>query len=189
LLFRQGMPPQATYAKEVAQIGSAIGREFSHPLLTAVARKSEAELGCPAVSLQAGIDWEPIPTSALESRFSWRQESIMRWTPSIVPNGHDQTVYLILDDFGQQGRAYRETDVERTDLETVINDLMTGQYHNPITVVAFNLAERWANDVSEDIAREIQRRADLASEDLTSSIEDFVDRHAGRERQLALRLV
>jgi class 3 adenylate cyclase/tetratricopeptide (TPR) repeat protein/tRNA A37 threonylcarbamoyladenosine biosynthesis protein TsaE len=32
-------------AKEVAQIGAAIGREFSHPLLAAVMRKSEAELG------------------------------------------------------------------------------------------------------------------------------------------------
>ena len=32
-------------AKEVAQIGAAIGREFSHPLLAAVTRKSEAELG------------------------------------------------------------------------------------------------------------------------------------------------
>jgi predicted ATPase/class 3 adenylate cyclase len=32
-------------AKDVAQIGSAIGREFSHPLLAAVARKTEAELG------------------------------------------------------------------------------------------------------------------------------------------------
>ena len=32
-------------AKEVAQIGSAIGREFSHALLAAVARKSDAELG------------------------------------------------------------------------------------------------------------------------------------------------
>ena len=31
-------------AKEVAQIGAAIGREFSHPLLTAVVRKPEAEL-------------------------------------------------------------------------------------------------------------------------------------------------
>ena len=30
-------------AKEVAQIGAAIGREFSHPLLAAVARKPEAE--------------------------------------------------------------------------------------------------------------------------------------------------
>jgi len=32
-------------AKEVAQIGAAIGREFSHALLAAVARKPEAELG------------------------------------------------------------------------------------------------------------------------------------------------
>src|SRR5215831_14287356 len=31
-------------AKELAQIGAAIGREFSHPLLAAVVRKSEAEL-------------------------------------------------------------------------------------------------------------------------------------------------
>ncbi len=32
-------------AKEVAQVGAAIGREFSHNLLAAVARKPEAELG------------------------------------------------------------------------------------------------------------------------------------------------
>jgi predicted ATPase/class 3 adenylate cyclase len=32
-------------AKEIAQIGAAIGREFSHPLLAAVARKLETELG------------------------------------------------------------------------------------------------------------------------------------------------
>src|SRR6202163_4611094 len=32
-------------AKEVAQIGSAIGRRFSHALLASVARKSESELG------------------------------------------------------------------------------------------------------------------------------------------------
>jgi predicted ATPase len=33
------------YAKEVAQIGAAIGREFSHDLLAAVACKPENELG------------------------------------------------------------------------------------------------------------------------------------------------
>jgi predicted ATPase len=43
-------------AKEVAQTGSAIGREFSHPLLAAVARKSEAELGSALDRLiQAGL--------------------------------------------------------------------------------------------------------------------------------------
>ena len=79
------------------------------------------------------------------------------WTPSIVPKWQDQTVYLVLNDFGRQGRAWCETDTERTDLESVISDLMAGQYKDPVSVAAFNLAERWANDVSEDIALEIPR--------------------------------
>ena len=41
------------------------------------------------------------------------------WTPSIVPNDNDETVYLVADDFGRLGRAWRETDYGATDLETV----------------------------------------------------------------------
>ena len=111
------------------------------------------------------------------------------WTPSIVPHEYDQTVYLVVDDFGRAGMSFREVNLDRTDLESVITDLMAGQYEDPTRVVAFNTAEHWSNDVSEDIAREIRRRADIAYEDLSSSIEEFVTRHAGRERQLALRLV
>jgi hypothetical protein len=36
----------------------------------------------------------------------------------------------------------------------VIQDLLTGQYGHPIRVVAINTAERWSEDVSEDVARE-----------------------------------
>ena len=53
------------------------------------------------------------------------------WTPSIVPNDIDETVYLVANDFGRLGRAWREADYETTDLETVIQDLLTGQYSNP----------------------------------------------------------
>jgi hypothetical protein len=112
-----------------------------------------------------------------------------RWTPSIVPHSGDRNVYLVVDDFGEFGQVYRETDIDQTDLETVITDLMSGQYNNPIRIIAFNTAEKWSDDVSVDIAREIQRRADLAAEDLTSSIDDFVARHAGHERQLVLKLM
>ena len=68
------------------------------------------------------------------------------WTPSIVPYGADQPVYLVVDSFGALGTAYRETDVERTDLETVVTDLMSGQFNDPVRVVAFNTAERWAQE-------------------------------------------
>ncbi len=112
------------------------------------------------------------------------------WTPSIVPNGNDQTVYLVKDDLGRLGAIWREADAEVTDLETVINDLLTGQYSDPIRVIAFNTAEHWARDVSEDVAHELRRRCDLQLRDLPSSIQDFVERHEGHSfRQLSLRLV
>ena len=60
------------------------------------------------------------------------------WTPSIIPTDDDQAVYLVAEDFGKLGRAWREADYEATDLETVIQDLLSGQYTNPIRVVAFN---------------------------------------------------
>lgn len=110
------------------------------------------------------------------------------WTPSIVPNGHDQTVYLVLNDFGPLGRAYCETVGGRSDLESVISDLMSGQYDNPVRVVAFNTAERWSEDASQDIAREIMRRLGLAGDELPSTLEGFVDSHLGPDRQLTLRL-
>src|SRR5258708_37173389 len=111
------------------------------------------------------------------------------WIPSVVPDGADQPVYLVADDFNRHGRVFRETEVERTDLETVIADLVSGQYNDPISVVAFNTAEHWAEDVSEDVAREIRHRADLANEDLPSAIEAHSDAHSRRQLQLPLRLV
>ena len=44
------------------------------------------------------------------------------------------------------GRSWRETDEERTDRETVITDLMDGQYSNPVRVVASKTAEGSSRD-------------------------------------------
>ena len=111
------------------------------------------------------------------------------WTPSIVPNGDDQTVYIVVDNFGQRGRSYRETDVETADLETVIQALLSGEYRNPVRVVAFNTAEGWSQNVSADIAEELQRRCDLLAQDIPSCLEDFVVRYVDQvDRQLSLRL-
>jgi hypothetical protein len=85
-----------------------------------------------------------------------------RWTPSIVPSRDedDHNIYLVVDDFGRNGRAFREADVEQTDLETVIIDLLGGEYKNPVRVVAFNTAEKWSQDVSIDVAHELRHRYD-----------------------------
>ncbi|KQW20674.1 hypothetical protein ASC80_10640 [Afipia sp. Root123D2] len=111
------------------------------------------------------------------------------WTPSIVPSVGDVTVYLVEDDFGKIGRCYRETDSEKADLEATIQDLISGQYNDPIRVVAFNTVEGWSQDVSEDVAREIQRRHDIIAEDVPSHLSRFVEVQIGSSRQLALSLV
>ena len=111
------------------------------------------------------------------------------WTPRIVPYGADQTVYLVIDRFGGLGSVYRETEVERTDLETIVSDLISGQFNGPIRVVAFNTLEHWSEDVSEDIATEIQTRCDIEGVAVPEHIHDFVASYTGPTRQLALRLV
>jgi hypothetical protein len=110
------------------------------------------------------------------------------WTPSIVPNGNDQTVYLVADDFGKPGRAWVEANYDTTDLETVIQDLLTGQYSSPIRVIAFNTAERRSEDVSEDVAHELRRRCDRQMRDVPFFLQDFTDRSEGRYRDVQLCL-
>ncbi len=96
--------------------------------------------------------------------------------PSLVPS-FDVTVYLVLDDFGDLGRAYLETDEEKADLETVIRGMIEGQYRKPVRVVAFNTAEGWARDVSEDVCREVLEHAQDAA--LPEPTYNFVTHHLG----------
>ena len=91
-----------------------------------------------------------------------------------VPYGADQTLYLVVDRIGGTGTSRREIEVERTDLEAAICELMQGQFNDPIRVVAFNTLEHWAKDVSAEIAFEIQSRCDMDGSDLPDHIKEFV---------------
>ena len=42
---------------------------------------------------------------------------------------------------------------------------MSGEYKDPVGIIAFNTAERWSEDVSEDIPGETRRRFDLQMAD------------------------
>ena len=49
-------------------------------------------------------------------------------------SSQDDTVYLVLDDFGRFGQAYRETDPEQADRQTVLSNLLSGQYSRPLRI-------------------------------------------------------
>jgi hypothetical protein len=103
---------------------------------------------------------------------------VMLSSPSIVPDPDDRDIYLVLDEFGGRiGRAWRETDEGRTDREIVITDLMTGQYSDPVRVVAFNTAQGWSRDVTNDIADELAKWFSERDREIPPTLEDFIQRH------------
>ena len=76
------------------------------------------------------------------------------------------------------------TDADRA---TVLNDLYTGQFNDPMRVVAFNT--RAGPAMCPTIAPEIQRRADIQHHQLTGALTEFVDFYTRPARQRSLRLV
>jgi hypothetical protein len=99
------------------------------------------------------------------------------WPTSMVPYGADQTIYVVMDGLGHRGTFNQEREVERADLETVLADLMSGQFNDPIRVVAFNTLEHWSEDFSTDVAREIQCRCDIDGADVPQYLAGFMELH------------
>jgi hypothetical protein len=108
-------------------------------------------------------------TAGREARPSVRRTAIgsyrskrMRSSPSIVlADRLDRDIYLVLEDFGARtGCAWRETDEQDTDRETVLRDIISGQYAYPLRIVAFNAIEGWSRDATEDVTDALADRAD-----------------------------
>jgi hypothetical protein len=77
----------------------------------------------------------------------------MRTNLTLVPREPDATVHIVLNDFGPLGSAYVETDEAEAEEATIVENILSGQYSHPLRIVAFNTAEGWSQDVTEDIAR------------------------------------
>lgn len=111
-------------------------------------------------------------------------------SPSIIPNDRlDRDIYLVLEDF-RSGSAWRETDETDTDVSTVVEGLLTGQYDQPLRVVVFNPVERWSRDATEEIAEELDRRISAEGREVSEALQEFVESNIGRKIgvQLALPL-
>jgi hypothetical protein len=96
---------------------------------------------------------------------------------------NDTDVYIVVEDFGHLGRSFRETDLAEADLDTIIRNMISGEYRNPLRVVAFNTAEGWSRDVSEDAANEVIDRAYYADSTLSIGAKRFIGRHLDIERR------
>ena len=106
----------------------------------------------------------------------------MRTQTPLVPGqpAFDVTVYIVLNYFGSRlGNAYCETGDDEANEETVIENILSGQYSHPIRVVTFNTAEGWARDVSQDIARAVLDRAQKEDRPIGKGAQEFLEHVLG----------
>jgi hypothetical protein len=98
---------------------------------------------------------------------------MMTGMPSTVPYGADQTIYLVMDLEGPKGQEFQNP-VERPDLDSVITDLMSARFGNPVGIFAFNTLEHWTADISKNVAEEILSRCDMEGMPVPAYLEEFV---------------
>src|ERR1044071_192252 len=97
---------------------------------------------------------------------------------SLVPRTDDVDVYLVLDELKTHGTVWREMDEELADEAHVIEWIGNGEFNRPMRVIAFNTAEGWSRDVTEDIGRKLLGMS-RQGRVLGSAAIEFVERVTG----------
>ena len=112
----------------------------------------------------------------------------MRNQTPLVPGqpAFDITVYIVLNYYGSRlGRAYAETGDDEADEKTTIENILSGQYSHLIRVVAFNTAEGWARDATEDIAQAVLSKAQHEHRSISIAAQEFLVRTLGVDAPLS----
>ena len=112
----------------------------------------------------------------------------MRNQTPLVPGqpSFDVTVYIVLNYYGSRlGRAYAETGDDEADEKTTIENILSGQYSHFIRVVAFNTAEGWARDATEDIAQAVLSKAQHEHRSISIAAQEFLVRTLGVDAPLS----
>src|ERR1700730_3627753 len=98
--------------------------------------------------------------------------------PPLVP-ALDLELHFVLCDFGALGIAYVETVPTAADRDTIIRNMMSGEYDHPLHGSAINPATGCARDVSEDIARALIETAVRGGQSLPTGTQRFVESQLG----------
>ncbi len=100
--------------------------------------------------------------------------------PSIVPE-ETGLIHFVLCDFGLAGRAYVETDPDAANAAAIVEDMLDGQYDQPVKVIAVDLAANRVEDVSAAIAQAILDEARRRQDTLPDGTHAFVEEQLGIE--------
>jgi hypothetical protein len=108
---------------------------------------------------------------------------VTNFSSPTVPYGADETVFVVIENSGAPGNVCRE--VECPNLETIVADMLAGQFADPVRVLAFNTLEHWSEDLSADVVREIQTRCDIDGVPIPDHLKDFVEATGSAVQEVA----
>jgi len=74
----------------------------------------------------------------------------------------------------QRRKPFRETDADAADRETLISNLLSGEYSKPVR----NSVEGWCRDVTADMADEVRRRI-VEQDRVSEALLAFLDANRG----------
>lgn len=101
-----------------------------------------------------------------------------RASPPLVPSP-DGDVFLVLCQFSKSGATFIETPAD-TNEGAIVRNMIGGQYNKPLRVIAINVGEGWARDVSKRIASVIVKEAERDERTLPRDTGAFVEAQLGR---------
>ena len=100
--------------------------------------------------------------------------------PSIVPE-ETGPIHFVLCDFGSAGRVYVETDPNAASAAVIVEDMLDGQFDQPLKVIAVDLAADRVEDVSATIAQAVLDEARRQHDTLPAGTRAFVEEQLGIE--------
>jgi len=98
----------------------------------------------------------------------------------------DVTIYIVVDR-NERRFFYTEADEHDARKQSVIENILAGRYSDPVRVVAFNLVQGWARDVTREIATAVLSRARAEHRKLSPSAESFLERVLGQNASMRAR--
>ena len=112
----------------------------------------------------------------------WQAERFASSGASII-TGRKPQMFIVQCNVGARaaGRpipppsAWRIPPIEDS-IESVVDDLLEGQYNNPVRVIGFDAAQRTSRDVSEEVARELRQRCMDQRREPPEFLQEFLGR-------------
>jgi hypothetical protein len=159
---------------KATQLGGSNPEGLARILIRELAQGDGSQLCCLACSSSTRSTWI---TSAIIFKL-YLKCKFSNWRTAV------SAASSALNDFGPLGRAYAETDEAEADEATIVEDILTGEYSHPVSVIAFNTVEGWARDVTEDIARAVLTKAQREHRLISIVAQEFLVRTLGVDAPL-----